>query len=419
MNAYEKCVIGLKPRLNKKGVKNAEIVAQNMCSMWADNNGEEKEFGVSKSDETQKTFAMNFEFDKEALSVSKKDTEDMWEFPVRALTSGRHDYEVEGEEQTVFIEPSILKESLEKFNELPIYYTHQRTPEDLLGKAINPEIEEMEDGKVAISMLAQIYEPTARMKEVIQKVEDGDITNVSVDWFSKDVDVMGDSYATNIRPVEVSFIDNEIATPVCGECKIDTECATHTSEKEFATKDDCGCGGPSEDACGCDHNGEDKEVDTMSEEVVKTESEKITEREFASVKKQLEDLTSNHSELEQKYNDALNSIEEFKTAEEARKAEEAKKLKTALVKNVVSKELLFGKLGEESKDARTEELFGWEDNKLTGFFEALESMPEPAETEKTFGKGIAKDSEEKAVEAEPEVERMFSMVDGKIRLNRK
>ena len=44
---------------------------------------------------------------------------------------------------------------------------------------------------------------------------------------------------------------------------------------------------------------------------------------------------------------------------------------------------------------------------------------EPAETEKTFGKGIAKDSEEKAVEAEPEVERMFSMVDGRIRLNRK
>ena len=116
MNAYEKCVIGLKPTLAKKGVDNAETVAQNMCSMWADNNGEEKEFGVSKSDETQRTFAMNFEFDKEALNVSKKEKEDMWEFPVRALTSGRHDYEVDGEEQTVFIEPSMLKESLEKFN---------------------------------------------------------------------------------------------------------------------------------------------------------------------------------------------------------------------------------------------------------------------------------------------------------------
>jgi pyruvate/2-oxoacid:ferredoxin oxidoreductase beta subunit len=70
VNAYEKCVIGLKPRLNKKGVENAEIVAQNMCSMWADNNGEEKEFGVSKSDETQKTFAMNFEYLKKAWRSS-------------------------------------------------------------------------------------------------------------------------------------------------------------------------------------------------------------------------------------------------------------------------------------------------------------------------------------------------------------
>ena len=49
MNAYEKCVIGLKPTLAKKGVDNAETVAQNMCSMWADNNGEEKEFGVGGS----------------------------------------------------------------------------------------------------------------------------------------------------------------------------------------------------------------------------------------------------------------------------------------------------------------------------------------------------------------------------------
>ena len=125
---------------------------------------------------------MDFEVDKEAIRVSKNGTEDRWEFPVRALTSGRHDDEVEGEEQTVFIEPSILKESLEKFSELPIYYTHQRTPEDLLGKAINPEIEDIEDGKVARSMMAQMYEPTARRTEVKQKVEDGDITHCTVEW---------------------------------------------------------------------------------------------------------------------------------------------------------------------------------------------------------------------------------------------
>ena len=193
MSALEKCVLELGPRLKKKGVEDSESMAQNMCSMWASENGQEKEFSDSVAEEIQRKFAMNFEFNKEAITVSKKEKEDMWEFPIRALTSGRHDYEVDGDDQTVFIEPNILKQSLESFNELPIYYTHQRTPEDLLGKAINPEIEEMEDGKIAISMLAQIFEPTARMKEVIQKVEAGDITNVSVDWFSKDVDVIGDS----------------------------------------------------------------------------------------------------------------------------------------------------------------------------------------------------------------------------------
>jgi hypothetical protein len=41
------------------------------------------------------------------------------------------------------------------------------------------------------------------------------------------------------------------------------------------------------------------------------------------------------------------------------------------------------------------------------------------ESEKTFGKGIAKDSDEKAVKAEPEVERMFSMDNkGEIRFNK-
>ena len=46
----EKCVIGLKPTLTK-GVDNAETMAQNMCSMWADNNGER--IRVSKSNETK------------------------------------------------------------------------------------------------------------------------------------------------------------------------------------------------------------------------------------------------------------------------------------------------------------------------------------------------------------------------------
>ena len=413
MSTYQRCISELSPRLKKRGVGEPETMAQGMCLMWAEENGQEKEFGITKSAETQRQFAMDFKLDVDNVKQSTKNKTDVWEFPIKAITSGRHDYEVEGEDQKVFIEPSILKESLDAFKELPIYYTHQRTPEDLIGKAINPEIEELENGKIAVNMLAQVFEPTERTAEVLEKVKDGDITHVSIDWFSKDVDVMGDSYATNIRPVEVSFIDNEIATPVCGECTIDTECGTQT-EREFAEdKDDCPCGGHSEEACQCTHDGEEKEVDNMSEEVVKTESEKILEREFASYKKQLEEVSSAHKELEGKYEEANKLVAEFQKAEEERQVTEAKRVKDELVGNVISKELLLGRCEEDKKDARSEELAQWEDNKLSGFYEALESMPMP-ETEKTFGKGIAKDSEEKAVEAEPETERMFSMKNGKI-----
>ena len=148
----------------------------------------------------------------------------------------------------------------------------------------------------------------------------------------------------------------------------------------------------------------------MSEEVVNTDSEKILEREFASYKKQLEEATSAHKELEDKYAEAIKSIETYQKAEEERTVAEATRIKHELVGNVISKELLLGRIKEDGQDTRTEELAQWEDNKLSGFFEALESMPMP-ETEKTFGKGIAKDSEEKALEADPEVERMFSMND--------
>ena len=132
------------------------------------------------------------------------------------------------------------------------------------------------------------------------------------------------------------------------------------------------------------------------------------ERELASYKKQREEVTNAHKELEGKYEEANKLVAEFQKAEEKRQVTAAKRVKDELVGNVISKEILLGRVEEEKKDSRTEELTQWEDNKLSGFYEALESMPMP-ETEKTFGKGIAKDSEEKAVEAEPEVERMFSM----------
>jgi hypothetical protein len=89
-----------------------------------------------------------------------------------------------------------------------------------------------------------------------------------------------------------------------------------------------------------------------------------------------------------------------------------------LVNNIISKEVLIGGLKDEEKDTRFDSLFGWEEDKLVGFSEALEVVPVP-DTEKSFGKGKATDSDEKAVETDVEVERLFAMKDGNIRLNKK
>ena len=415
MSQIKKCVSELGMRLKKRGIEKHQAMAQNMCSMWADENGIEREFGVGSLDETRKTFAMEFSI-KDIESIDTGMVNDITEFSVRAITSGPHEYTKDDEEHKVYIEPNLLKDNIELFQELPIYVNHQRTPEDLIGKAINPEVEELENGKIAIKMLAQITEPTERANEVIGKVKDGDITNVSIDWFSKDVDVMGDIYATNIRPVEVSFIENEKMEAVCGECTIDTKCNTH-GEKQMEDKTETGCCGASSSGKPCECKKH--EVDNMSENTIQiSDSDKIVEREFASLKKQLEEMESNHSTLTTKYEEALGKIESFTTKEGERKAAEAERRKKTLVTNIISKEVLIGGLKDEEKDTRFDSLFGWEEDKLVGFSEALEIVPIP-DTEKSFGKGKATDSEEKAVETDKEVERLFAMEDGRIRLNTK
>jgi hypothetical protein len=411
---YEQCIATTKTLLKKKGVENHESMAVNMCSMWADDKGVERKFAHNnniKSGETKRRFATVDAVDFPDNYDSEAET---WEFPIRAITSGPHEYQEDGKDHKVYIEPNMLKEHIEAFKELPVYYTHQRTPEDLIGVAINPEIEEMKDGKLAVRMLAKVSDSSERAKEVIKKMKDGNITNVSIDWFSKDIDVMGDTFATNIKPVEVSFIDNEIATPVCGECTIDRECDLHT-EKEFAAKEDCGCKG-NEGACECkSHDGENNEVENMSKEDVKTDAQVITEREFASYKNQLDDLTTSHTELQQKYDEAIKAIEDFETANTARLEAESKKARESLVGSILEKELLVGTLQEDNKQTRFEELFEWEENKLSGFEEALANVPVP-ETERTFGKGKVQE-EEATPREEPETERMFAMKDGKLKFN--
>jgi len=405
---YESCLIEVAPTLKKRGVENYQDMAAKLCRMRV-GEGTVREFAVSDKplEDSKRTFALALE---KPLTIGKETID----YPVIAITSGVHD---EDGDQKVFIEPSILEDNLEAFNELPVYFNHQRTDEDLIGKAINPEIIKLDDGKTGIKMLAKVDKDAAKTNEVLGKLESGDMTHVSIDWFSKDVDVLGEPFATNIRPIEVSFIDNETRTPVCDACTIEEkeECNEH---REFGEKEsDCGgaCGGHEEDSCACDTHGNNSEVENMAEEekTIVSEAETITEREFASMKSKLEDMTTSFEELNTKHEEALALVKKYEDAEAERVEEELKAKKMSLVTSILEKEAALGKLEEDNKDARVEELNAWDDVKLEGFSIAMESMPVPEEAERTFGKGKAHDAEESPVEVE-EVPRMFAMKDGKI-----
>ena len=403
MSEYKRCTLETGQLLKKKGFENWESMAAGMCKLWADENGVERNFARDdiKKDSTR-TFAMTVG----ELSIG----EDFVEFPVTAITSGLHD--ADGD-QKVYIEPAIIKDSISNFNELPIYYTHQRTPTDLIGKAINPEVIETDDGLTAIKMLAKIDKnANERAREVLSKVEDGGITHVSIDWASNDVDVMGEPFATDIRPAELSFIDNEIATPVCESCTIDGPCEDHEGNEE---KPCCDSGADGK-KCECEDSNEDL---NMTEETVnKSEAESIVEREFASVKNELAEMKTSFEEVNSKYTEAIATIANFEKEAEERATAEARARKGAFISKIVSKELILNSLTDETKDAREKELSAWEETKLDGFASALDVIPEPEDSERTFGKGKAHDVEDTPTEGDEEVTRLFAMKDGKIALNK-
>ena len=75
-------------------------------------------------------------------------------------------------------------------------------------------------------------------------------------------------------------------------------------------------------------------------------------------------------------------------------------------------------MNDETKEERVKELNAWDEIKLEGFSMAMENMPVPEETERTFGKGKSVEAEAKPEEVDaPETSRMFAMKDGKIVFN--
>ena len=114
----------------------------------------------------------------------------------------------------------------------------------------------------------------------------------------------------------------------------------------------------------------------------------------------------------------VSTIESFEEAEELRKADAAKARVSGFVDAIINKEALLGKVDDENKEERMKELNAWDEIKLEGFSMAIESLPVPEETERTFGKGKSVEAEAKPEEVEaPETSRMFAMKDGRIVFN--
>ena len=411
--SYNKCVASVGATLKERGFDNHKEVAANMCVMWADGHGVERTFGRTlDEDEKRRTFALPVGEDNN-ISFTQEDNLESATFPVIAITSGPHEYEEDDLHHKVSIERELLKKNIEAFNELPIYFNHQRTTDDLIGMAANPVLFEMENGKSAIRMSATVDNKNERGQEVIDKVKDGDITHVSIDWFSNDVDVMGDTFATNIRPTEVSFIDNKSMDPVCEECTIETKCGLHAKDEHH----DCGCGGK-DGACECSDGKQEENMTTETPNVKEnSEAENIVEREFASLRTQLEEMTSSKAEINTQYEEALKLIEEFKAAEEERAAKEAETRKVEVVEAILSKELIFGTLEEDKKESRNDELIAWDVPRLTGFSEALAALPVPEDTERTFGKGKSTEGEAVPAETEREFAVKLDEKTGRIKIN--
>ena len=56
---FEKCMMSVKTTLKKRGFDNPEEIAAGMCSMWAQENGVEREFAETTKEPTRRSFALS------------------------------------------------------------------------------------------------------------------------------------------------------------------------------------------------------------------------------------------------------------------------------------------------------------------------------------------------------------------------
>jgi hypothetical protein len=131
------------------------------------------------------------------------------------------------------------------------------------------------------------------------------------------------------------------------------------------------------------------------------------------MKTQLEEANKSYAELNSKHEEALALVSKFQEEEEARVTADAEARVLTFVDSIITKEAALGKLKDDGKNARVEELKTWDAIKLEGFSIAMDGVPIPEEIERTYGKGKAHDAEETLVE-EDETPRMFAMENGKI-----
>ena len=99
---YDKCKLSVSASLKKRGFDDYEEKAANMCSMWAEENGVEREFATEAktTEPVRRTFGISLG-EEPKMTFNSDEGVDSVTFPVIAITSGLHTYEEDEKEQLI------------------------------------------------------------------------------------------------------------------------------------------------------------------------------------------------------------------------------------------------------------------------------------------------------------------------------